>query len=159
MKLLTTIVSTLILILPLQAKMASTVEISNIRKISLTENEITIIGDALFTSFMVTSKEKKNSNSTIMGKPAAQYTADGRSVKFTITPYSLKLSGNLTDEEQANWKKVRNEYTKFWQESTQLAKGLKKGDSVTISIQGDSVNFMQGSLTSVEGSGHLHPTP
>lgn len=141
--------------LALEAKMSSTVNITNIRKIIVNEKSITIIGDGTFKSRMVTTQENKNSKSLISGQPSLHYVAKGDSVQYTIQKYTFDLQGKLSEQEQAEWNKARELYLQLWKQSTEIASKLKKGDSVLISIQGSSVNFKHGKLASVTGNGHV----
>ncbi|MEO0509417.1 MAG: hypothetical protein AAF065_06130 [Verrucomicrobiota bacterium] len=92
MKSIATITLCLLLSVSAFAKMASKVEIQDIQEVKIEENRITIVGDRFFNSRMVTTEEKKDSNFVIMGQPSAEYTAQGYSVEFTITPYTLELN-------------------------------------------------------------------
>ena len=158
MKSLTPIALFLLLSVPVFAKMASTVKIQNIQHIAIEEQKIIIIGDGVLTSRMVTTEELKDSGFVIMGQPSAEYTAQGYSVVFTITPYSLVINdptGETPDD--SSIQAMRSRFKEYWVQSVKAAQALQVGGQVELTIQGSDVRFRNGQLKSVTGQGTIIP--
>ena len=128
------------------AKMSSLAEITNIKKVIVEEGKITIIGEGVYRSLMVTSESEKNSEAVIYGKPTATYTAKGDSVAFIILPYTTEEGG----------KEIKI-FKDLWTENLKIAKALEMGGEVEVALQGDKVSFAQGQIIRVEGPGVLKP--
>lgn len=110
------------------AKQSSSAVISKIESITISEDAITIVGDAAFSSQMATTQESAHFATT-------PYKAYGRLVKFVIKPYPT--------------------FPEQWAKDTERAKLLKKGDSVTIFFQNETAQFLRGVIASVEGTGGI----
>ena len=128
------------------AKMASLARITNIKEVIIEEGKITIIGEGVYRSLMVTSESEKNSEAVIYGKPTATYTAKGDSVEFIIRPYTTQEGG-----------KEIMIFKDLWAENLKIAKDLEAGGEIELALQGDKVSFTQGQITQVEGPGVLKP--
>ena len=147
----------------INAKMSSTVEVSNIQDIKIEDGKIIIIGDGVFHSRMVTTEEKKDSAFVISGQPSSSYTARGRAVKFSITShrviYDRLLAQHpeqkLSKEDKLKWDKRLILWNDVWGKTQLAAKNLKKGGTVNLVIQGSDVTFKEGELISVKGPGQI----
>ena len=137
------------------AKMASQVEVHNIQQVTIEDGKITIVGDALFTYKIETSKENNDLGFYIMGQQRAEYkTVQGHAVEFTITPYIFRLhdpTGELAEDPKML--EIKNSFKQYWEESMAAVKALEKGGSIELTIQGTDIRWHDGQLKSVRGQG------
>lgn len=137
------------------AKMTSVAELSNIRSIKIEDDKITIVGDGVFHSRMVTTEANKDSNFVIGGQPSIQYTTQANETQFVVTPYTLPGYGEIPEEDQQAWDETNAMFQKLWEDNLAAVKLLKESGKVTLIFQMEEIRFVSGNLASVEGSGMI----
>lgn len=155
MKILLYLITSFISIALSSAKITSSVEVTNIQSIAIKQNKITIIGDAMFQSRMVTTKAKRDSDFVISGQPSMSYVAHGNAVTFIITPHKTNIANfdQLSDKDKEEWSRRKKVFKIMWKDNIAAAKKLKKGDQTSLSIEGSDVRFNNGKLELVKGNG------
>jgi len=157
MKILLQLIISILSVASLSAKMSSTAEVTNIKSITIKEDKIIIVGDAIFQSRIVTTKENKNTEALISGQPSASYLAQGTSVKFIITRPEINIPNfeQLSKKDKELWEKRIEVVKTIWKDSLAAAKILKIRDKTSLSIAGSDVRFEHGELKFVEGNGQI----
>jgi len=147
----------LVLVAPIQAKVATVVERVKVHGATFEEGKITIVGSGVFKSRMATTEEMKDSEFLIQGLPSMEYTAKGGRVTFVLKPRGeVDIPENSSESQKALLIEFNERCKTRWQRSITLVKELKRGDEVSLSIQGDNeVTFRQGRLIAVSGIGYV----
>jgi len=135
------------------AKMTSGAEVSNIHKITVEDDKITIVGDCVFYSKMVTTEKGKDSKFVIGGQPSVNYTARGYATQFVILPYKYDKREKMSDTDRLEWAKVQKMFKKIWADNLAAVKLLKVKGKVDLVFQETEVRFVRGELSLVQGFG------
>lgn len=135
------------------AKMTSGADVSNIHKITVEDDKITIVGDCVFYSKMVTTEEGKDSKFVIGGQPSVNYTAKGFATRFVILPYAYDKQEQMSDNEKREWAKMQKMFKKIWADNLAAVKLLKVKGKVSLVFQESEVKFVRGEISFVQGYG------
>jgi len=129
------------------------VEISKLKSIEISDQKITLRGEALTTYWIYTTKEHSTRPSVRHSHTQTVY-SESKNAEFVVVPYFSKEvtainSGGHTDQELEEYSK------RWWIATLERAKTLKAGDAVRIGYQGSKISIDNVSLTKVIGCGGI----